>query len=79
MVDTDAKRALYRAQAFEVALDLMLHSKNEAIRARMAEFLAIDAKTPKVAVHVDARTLTAPAGYTYRRPMKPDTKPEDQA
>lgn len=68
VVDTDAKRALYRAQAFEVALDLMLHSKNEAIRARMAEFLASDAKVSPVAVHIDARA-PAQAGYTYHRPV----------
>ena len=68
VLDADAKRALYRAQAFEVALDLMLNSKNEAIRARMAEFLASDAKSPQVAVHVDARSSPAQSGYIYRRP-----------
>jgi hypothetical protein len=49
VAESDAKRALYRARAFEVALDLMLNAKSEAIRARMAEFLASDGKAPQAA------------------------------
>jgi hypothetical protein len=48
-----------------VALDLMLNAKSEAVRARMAEFLASDAKAPQVAVHIDARQS---AGYEYVPP-----------
>ena len=48
----------------------MMNSKSEAIRARMVEFLASDAKVSPVAVHVDARQVAAP-GYVYQRP---DTK-----
>lgn len=66
--DVKAKRALYQARALEVALDLMLNSKSEAIRARMVEFLASDAKVSPVAVHVDARQVQAAPGYVYRRP-----------
>ncbi len=66
--DVKARRALYQARALEVALDLMMNSKSEAIRARMVEFLASDAKVSPVAVHVDARQVQAPSGYTYRRP-----------
>ncbi|MBL4928911.1 hypothetical protein [Fuscibacter oryzae] len=65
---TDAKRALYKARALEVALDLMMNSKSEAIRARMVEFLASDAKVSPVSVHVDARQVQQPMGYVYRRP-----------
>ena len=65
--DVKAKRALYQARAFEVALDLMLNSKSEAIRAHMVEFLAGDAKVSPVAVHVYARQV-APTGYIYQRP-----------
>lgn len=62
----DAKRAYLKARALEVALDLMLNSKSEAIRARMVEFLASDAKVSPVAVHIDARQPFA--GYVYKRP-----------
>jgi predicted DNA-binding protein (UPF0251 family) len=64
----EAKKALLKDKALDVALDLMLNSKNEAIRARMVEFLAADAKVSPVAVHVDARNVAAPQGYVYRRP-----------
>lgn len=67
VAESDAKRALYRARAFEVALDLMLTAKSEAIRARMAEFLASDGKAPQVAVHVDARAVER-GGYEFVRP-----------
>ena len=62
----DARRAYLKARALEVALDLMLNSKSEAIRARMVEFLASDAKVSPVAVHIDARQPFA--GYVYKRP-----------
>jgi hypothetical protein len=45
----------------------MENAKSEAIRARMREFLAADAKAIPVVVHVDARTFDPP-GYVYRRP-----------
>jgi predicted DNA-binding protein (UPF0251 family) len=64
----EAKKAFLKAKALEVALDLMLNSKNEAIRARMVEFLAADAKVSPVAVHVDARQVAPPQGYVYKRP-----------
>lgn len=67
VAESDAKRALYRARAFDVALDLLLNAKSEAIRARMAEFLASDGKAPQVAVHVDARTVDR-GGYEFVRP-----------
>lgn len=68
VASADAKRALYRARALEVALDLMLNAKSESIRARMCEFLAADAKVSPVAVHVDARTIQPAGGYYYPRP-----------
>lgn len=67
MADVEGKRALYKARALEVALDLMMNAKSESIRARMAEFLAADAKLSPVAVHIDARSVQ-PVGYQYRRP-----------
>jgi hypothetical protein len=66
VTESEAKRSLYRAKAFEVALDLMLNAKSEAIRARMAEFLAGDGKAPQVAVHIDARPERG--GYEFVRP-----------
>ncbi len=77
--DVKAKRALYQARALEVALDLMMNSKNEAIRARMVEFLASDAKVSPVAVHVDARQVQAAPGYVYQRPGSlPPFEPVDR-
>lgn len=62
----DAKKAFLKIKALEVAFDLMMNSKSEAIRARMVEFFAADAKVSPVAVHIDARQQ--PGGYVYRRP-----------
>ncbi len=63
---TETLRSTAKRQALETALDLMRNAKSEAIRARMAEFLAADAKLSPVAVHIDARS---PGGaYEYLRP-----------
>ncbi len=64
--EAEQLRSLAKTRAIEVALDLMHNAKSETIRARMAEFLASEGKTPQVAVHVDARQ--APRGYEYVRP-----------
>ncbi|MFP5481143.1 MAG: hypothetical protein ACLGIE_15870 [Alphaproteobacteria bacterium] len=64
----DAKKAFLKFKALEVAFELMTTSKSEAIRARMVEFLASDAKVSPVAVHIDARPPAANAGYVYPRP-----------
>lgn len=66
VIGTEANRALYKARAFEVALDLMLNAKSEAIRARMCEFLAGDGKVSPVSVHIDARQERR--GYEFVRP-----------
>lgn len=75
IADVEGKRALYKARALDVALDLMLNAKSESVRARMAEFLAADAKVSPVAVHIDARSVQ-PVGYQYRRPGEGQTFPE---
>ena len=67
VAQADGLRAYAKARAIEVALDLMMNTKSENIHARMAEFLASDAKGSPVAVHIDARQVAA-AGYSYRRP-----------
>ena len=65
VTDVEARRATYKARAFEVAADLMEHAKSESVRARMAEFLANEGKSGNtVNVHVDARQT----GYEYIRP-----------
>lgn len=66
VTSVEGNRALYKARALEVALDLMLNAKSESIRARMVEFLAGDGKAPAVAVHIDARQEHG--GYEYVRP-----------
>lgn len=64
----DAKKAYLKGRALDVAFDLMMNSKSDAIRARMVEFFAGDAKVSPVAVHIDARQAEPPNGYTYTRP-----------
>jgi hypothetical protein len=65
VTSVESKRALHRARAFEVGLDLMINSKSEAIRARMVEFFAGEAKqAAQVQVNVDARS----GGYEFVRP-----------
>jgi hypothetical protein len=69
IASSEGKRAYLRALALDHALDLMLNSKSESIRARMIEFLASDAKVSPVAVHIDARSPQAGFdGYSYPRP-----------
>ncbi len=68
VAEVEANRAAYKAQALEVAADLMRNAKSEQVRARMAEFLASEGKAgPGVQVNVDARS-TAPMGYKYIPP-----------
>lgn len=67
VAEVEAQRSIYKARAFEVALDLMLNAKSESVRARMAEFLASEGKVgQQVNVHVDARTVGG--GYEFVRP-----------
>ena len=66
VAESEARRSIYKARAFEVALDLMLNARSEAVRARMAEFLAGNGKAPTVAVHIDARQERG--GYEFFRP-----------
>ncbi|WP_457650684.1 hypothetical protein [Profundibacter sp.] len=68
VIEVEASRAVFQARAFEVALELMTTAKSEAVRARMAEFLATGGKAGgSVNVHVDARQMPI-AGYEYVRP-----------
>lgn len=68
-IDTvEVRKAFLKGKALDVALELLLTSKSEAIRARMVEFLASDAKVSPVAVHIDARQSEPAAGYIYTRP-----------
>ncbi len=67
VAEVEASRSLYKARAFEVALDLMMNAKSETVRARMAEFLATDGKPgTSVSVHVDASQTFR--GYEYVPP-----------
>jgi len=65
VMGVESKRGLYKARAIEVGVALMLNSKSEAIRARMVEFFARDAKVSPVSVHIDARQT---GGYEFVRP-----------
>jgi hypothetical protein len=68
VAEVEANRAAYKAQALEVAADLMRNAKSEQVRARMAEFLASEGKPGHgVQVNVDARSM-APIGYEYIPP-----------
>ena len=68
IAETDQARAAAKRQAIVVAVDLMKNAKSEAIRARMAEFLAGDGKAPAVQVSIDARQAFPPTIYTFTRP-----------
>ena len=61
----ESNKAIYKARALEVGMDLMVNSKSEAVRARMVEFFASDRKVSPVSVHIDARQ---PRGYEYAHP-----------
>ena len=65
IASVEGDKAIYKARAFEVGMDLMLNSKSEAVRARMVEFFAGDRKVSPVSVHIDARQ---PRGYEYAHP-----------
>ena len=65
VASVESEKAIYKARAFEVGMDLMLNSKSEAVRARMVEFFAGDGKVSPVSVHIDARQNH---GYEYARP-----------
>ena len=69
IAEADGMWAWAKTRAIEVALDLMLTAKNEAVRARMAEFLASDARAPSMAIHVDARQAAPAHSHQYRRPQ----------
>ncbi|SFR98438.1 hypothetical protein [Yoonia litorea] len=64
--EVSAGSAHRKARALKVAEDLMHNARSENVRARMAEFLAGDGKSPQVAVHVDARSTSR--GYEMVRP-----------
>ncbi len=76
VASVEGEKAIYKARAFEVGMNLMLNSKSEAVRARMVEFFAGDGKVSPVSVHIDARQ---PGGYEYARPEQQvvEIRPEE--
>ena len=65
--ECDGLRAVARARAIIVGIELMQEGQPAAVRARMVEFFAGESKAAPVAVHVDNRMVTGP-GYRYIRP-----------
>lgn len=65
VASVEGEKAIFRARAFEVGMDLMLNSKSEAVRARMVEFFASDGKVSPVSINIDARQTR---GYEYVSP-----------
>jgi hypothetical protein len=57
-------RAIARAAALRVGLDLLHNAKSEAVKARMVELFTRDPDGPSVVVQVNS----AAPGYVYRRP-----------
>ena len=57
-------RAIARAAALRIGLDLLHNAKSEQVKARMVELFAREASGPGLVVQVN----NAPAGYTYARP-----------
>lgn len=67
VASVEGEKAIYKARAFEVGMDLMLNSKSEAVRARMVEFFASDGKVSPVSTNIDARQTR---GYEYASPRQ---------
>lgn len=65
--DVEQMRAPYKAQAFEVARELLHTSKSDTVKARMVEFLAGEPKGNAVNVAVQVNNAP-PQGYEYVRP-----------
>lgn len=64
-LEADRLKGIARSLAIEEGLRLMLNAQSEAVRAKMVEFFAGEARGPAVAVQIN----TAPAmGYQYRKP-----------
>lgn len=64
ITSAEGQKAVHKARAFELGMDLMLNSMSETVRARMVEFFANDGKVSSVSVHIDARQ---PHGYEHAR------------
>jgi hypothetical protein len=58
-------RAIARAAALRVGLDLLHNAKSEAVKARMVELFTRDPDGPSVVVQVN----NAAPGYTYAKPV----------
>jgi hypothetical protein len=65
--DVDSMKAPYKAQAIEVAHDLMHNGKSETVRIRAVEFFASEGKGNGVNVAVQINNSPA-QGYEYVRP-----------
>lgn len=65
VASVEGEKAIYKARAFEVGMDLMINSKSEAVKARMVEFFASDGKVSPVSINIDARQNH---GYEYVHP-----------
>ena len=65
IASVESEKAMYKARACEVGMDLMLNSKSEAVRARMVEFFASDGKVSPVSIKINARQTR---GYEYASP-----------
>lgn len=71
-------REVGRARAIQVAIDLLENAQSDAVRARMVEFLASEARSDAPVVQVNV----ASGGYEYKRPTDPasaaiDVTPEE--
>ena len=65
VASVEGQKAIYKARAREVGMDLMINSKSETVRARMVEFFASDGKVSPVSINIDARQNR---GYEYAHP-----------
>lgn len=66
VAEVDARRALLRARALQVAADMLDETKDERTKLKLIEMLMSDGKGPAVSVNVDARA--APSGYEFVPP-----------
>ena len=71
VAEVEGSRAIYTAQALEVAADLMRHAKSESVRARMVEFLAGDGRAQDRLPRGHTEPSHAGPGYHYSPPAPP--------
>lgn len=75
-LDADQLKGVAKALAMRVGMELLQTSKSDAVKARLVEFFAGEARQAAVNVQINN---AAPVGYAYRRPDSPSDAIDGQA